>query len=148
MSRTRVSVLLACLSMAIPAMAAPADSDAQAAVVAAASGTLSVRLHWDGALPLPAGALIACRARVVPLMPPGASANLQPAEASVQVPGSAGQCALEIPLAWRGWTGPAAVTVVYEMDAASAEGKIARTGSQIVLVSAATGGGLRLTRRM
>lgn len=133
MSRIRVPVLLACLSMAIAAMAAPPNTHA-AGASGPAGGVLSVRLQWDGALPLPAGTLVACRARVVRLLQPGASANLQPAEASVQVPGSAGQCALEIPLAWRGGGAPTAVAIVYEMDTISAAGKVARTGSQTLRV--------------
>jgi hypothetical protein len=147
MSRIRVPVLLAYLSMAIPAMAAPPNTHA-AAAAGPASGVLSVRLQWDGALPLPAGTLVACRARVVPLLQRGASANLQPAEASVQVPGSAGQCALEIPLAWRGSGAPAAVTVVYEMDAISVAGRVARSGSQTVGIPAVTVAPLQLTIRM
>ncbi|HTX76025.1 MAG TPA: hypothetical protein VMD29_07460 [Terracidiphilus sp.] len=146
MSLKRVPVCLVLLLSGVPGLAAPPDT--HVAAVPAGNDTVSIHLQWDGATPLPAGALIACRARVVPLAPQGGSAAVQPAEASVQAPGSAGQCALEIPLMWRGGASPASVTLIYQMDVASAAGRVARTGSQTISVAAGSGTGPQLSIRM
>ena len=121
MSR-RILFCLVCVLIAFPGLAMLPDPLAPANAVL-------LRLHWVGATQLPAGAQIACRARVVPLEP---GAKVEPAETSVVVPGGGGQCALEIPLAWQGGI-PGAVAVVYEMDLVSGAGVVARrTGSQVV----------------
>ncbi len=137
MSR-RIPLCFACLLVAVPAWAAPPDG-----VVPGTGGSSSLILRWNA--PMPDGALIACRARVIPL---GQGAIAQPAEASVVVLGGGAQCALEIPLAWQGSAPPAAVTVIYEMDARSAAGMVVRTGAQTVVLPRATGARLQLTIRM
>lgn len=142
MSR-RIPLCFACLLVAVPAWAAPPDGTAPR-TAALASGAASLTLRWD-VTPMPAGSLVACRARVVPL---GPGAIAQPAEASVVVPGGGAQCALEIPLAWQGGAPPAAVMVIYEMDAQSAAGIVERTGAQTILLPHAAGARLQLTIHM
>jgi hypothetical protein len=146
MSRERLPLCLAFLLFGVPGLAAPPD--AHVGAVQTSSSTLSIHLQWEGAQPLPAGALIACRARVVPLAAPDAAATMQPLDTAIQVPGSAGQCALEIPLTWRGGASPAAVTVLYQMDAISAEGRVSRTGSRTIGVPTVAAAGLQLTVRL
>ncbi|MFZ0393621.1 MAG: hypothetical protein WCF17_20215 [Terracidiphilus sp.] len=144
MSR-RFPIFLACLSIAVSAAAAPLDIPAPGAA-ARGGGILLLRLQWDGGTPMPAGVLISCRARVLPLSPGG---SWQPAEAWVVASGPGRQCALEIPLAWQGSAAPAAVEVIYELDAVSAGRTVARrTGSITAAVPAANDVPLRLTISM
>ena len=123
MSR-RIPLCFACLLVAVPAWAAPPDG-----AVPGAGGSTSIILRWNA--PMPSGALIACRARVVPL---GPGAMAQPAEASVVVPGGGAQCALEIPVTWQGSAPPSTITVIYELDARSATGTMTRAGVQTVVL--------------
>lgn len=129
MSR-RIPVIFASLLFVVPAVALPADSAAPSNAAPAAA-MLSLKLEWNGAAPLPAGVLIACRARITPLSPHGADA--QATEALVEVPGRDGQCALEIPLAWRGGAIPVNASVTYEVGIVTVSGTIPfRTGSRTI----------------
>lgn len=143
MSLERIPLCLAVLLFGVSGLAAAPETPGVPAP--AANGRLSIRLHWDGALPVPARALVACRARVIPLAPAGGPVIAHPAEVSLLVPGSAGQCALEIPLAWRGEGAPVQFTVLYQMEAITPAGKMVRSGSQTIGISAAPGSGTQLT---
>lgn len=129
----RILLGMACLLVAVAAWAAtPEGNNAGSGTISAAGNSLTLR--WRA--PVGAGALIACRARVVPLGP-GASARAY--DASVVVPGGAEQCALEIPLDWRGSAPPASINVIYELDVRSASGTVARTGVQTIVLPHAIG---------
>lgn len=136
-----IPVLLACWFAGLTAVAAPPESAAPAH--APSSRVLSLRLQWKSSAPLPAGDLLACRARVVPVAPSGA--RRQGVEASVQMPGSGEQCALEIPLAWQGSAAPVAAEVRYEIDLVNASGRAARIGSETIAIPRNAGARLQLT---
>jgi hypothetical protein len=138
----RIPVLLAGWLIGLSALAAPPRPPAPARG-APSSGVLSIRLRWNASAPLPAGDLIACRARVVPVSPSGV--RQQGVEASVQMPGSGEQCALEIPLGWQGSATPVAAEIRYEMDLVNAAGRAARIGSQTIEIPRNAGARLQLT---
>jgi len=139
MSR-RIPLCLAGFFVAFPAWAAPPGGDVPANGAIAADA-LQLTMQWNEAAQMPAGVLMTCRARVVPV---GPGANAEPAETSAVFRGAGAQCALEIPLAWHG-SAPAAVEVIYEMDAISAGGTVARTGTLTVPVPHMTGTRLQVT---
>ena len=141
MSR-RILMFLACLCLPAMGVAGPPDGSG-AGGLAPGGKTISLLLHWDGASPMPSGALLACRARVMPIS--GAGPGGQPGESLVVVPGGGRQCAMEIPLAWQGSATPAAVTVIYEMDEVAAGATVARRNGSLQMVA---GGAVRLSLSM
>jgi len=137
----RIPICVAFFLIAVPVWAAPPDREASASC-ATAQGLVVLNLRWAGPVPLAAGDVLTCRARIVPLM---RGAQGRTGEVSVVVPGPAGGCALEVPLVWRDGVAPGEVTLVYQMDAVTAEGSLERKTGTLRAGAAAA---LRLTIMM
>ncbi len=126
------------LALAAAAWAGPADDSHGSAPPAVASGVYSVNFRVSSATPVPGGATLTCKAKVVPSIPGAPARNTQPV-IGVATPSG---CALEIPYAWSVNQAQAVASLNYEIDAISTAGVVVRSsGPQAVSVAAPPPGG-------
>ena len=134
MTSTRIFLLLGLLPLTAAASAtSPVDSRIPS-TQATISGVYSVTFHANEATPVPAGATLICKARIVPNLSSGENLNAQPAAASAMGrasgPGSTAECSLEVPFSWYAEPAHNAAALSCEVDAISASGATMRVITQ------------------
>lgn len=123
MTTLRIPLYLGIVAFAAAAWAGPADEPRVSPPPATASGVYSVTFHVTAGTPVPTGATLRCRAKVVPSLPGAPPTNTQPA---VGV-GSPAGCALEIPYSWTTDQARGVAALNYEIQAVSSSGAVVRT---------------------
>lgn len=115
--------------------AANADTDG------ALSGIYTISFHPEVSRQLPPGAMLVCRARVLP-----AVNGVQPGAGFGRAPGNQSGCALEVPFVWAANRPQPAATLSYEVDEVGADGRLLRavTRNGVALPEAAAGAARRI----
>jgi hypothetical protein len=122
--------LLASLALGIAVASAAGIGEGSAATrPVPVSGVYLFTFYVSDGIPLPQGARLTCKARVVPKLPAGESLQAQPAmmnaAARATMTGAATTCAMEIPFSW--------VVNKAQKGAALSYAIEAETGSEVVV---------------
>lgn len=124
------------LSATTAAWAAGAGDGRGPAPLTAVSGAYSLTFNVRFASPVPTGATIQCKARIVPGLSAfdrlrGASAPVQTASGKAQASGSRATCTVEVPFSWMVGDSRNGVALAYEVDEVSAGAAPVRAQQEI-----------------
>ncbi len=117
----RLAVYLAAWAMALSTAPAAVVDVSMPAASTSVHGAYLLTFDLSGAAPMPAGAMLNCRARIIPNLPGGDHANLQPVTAGAAA-GAKPKCNIELPFSWIVAQAQNGAWLSYEVEAVSANG--------------------------
>jgi hypothetical protein len=139
-------------ALAVQSLAAAAAGDAPAPALSAVNGVYVLAFDASEATPMPAGARLVCKARMIPNLPNAENSNIQPAVGGGASPvGSRAKCTLEVPFSWVVIHPQNGASLSYEIEAVSAAGTriwaIAQRGIGVAYPRAGTTAQMSFTLR-